>query len=503
MADRTVIFQDSNGSLKGVSSTADNILCNGIQFGADVTLARGAANRIDLASGDNLRIENGWVYGQKFQVDPDDGATATVGGNVLIYTGAGGAAGGGSPGGASGDFTLTLGAAGAGGTGAPAESAGVGGQIVLTAGTGGAGNVAPNAHAGNLGGLAWLKAGVGGAGTAVTAAGGGGSSYVTAGDAGANAGGGGAVGGSLYLNAGQGTGAFAGGSTYLRAGYHASSKGSIYIGDAYTGAIYISSTLDNPVVRIDSQTGALVFSNSADVQLSRNSADRLDLATGDSFNIVNGNLLFANVVTIDSGRHATFASDATDPGVNVGSVAGDPSSLSNGDIWYNSSTGKFRGYQNGAATDLISGGGVTGWSYSSPETYLTTSGDEVTVGGLGGTLGKFTIRGDTTTQICQVIRTVASQTADVITTQNSAGTNQVRLTISNEFIPATDNTGSVGTNGNRWALIRGTVVTSGDLNLENDDGSAAWTIREMPDFLLAINRNTGKKFKIALEPIDD
>ena len=201
-----------------------------------------------------------------------------------------------------------------------------------------------------------------------------------------------------------------------------------------------------------------------------------------------------------NGRVVTAAS-ITEPAILIGSYAGDPGTLANGDIWYNSTTNKFRARENGASADLISAGTASGWTDDGTVVRLTTSTDDVAIGG-ATSLGKLTIYGDTAAEITQVIRTVAAQTADVLLVENSAGTDQVRLTINNEFIPAADNQGSVGTNGNRWALIRGTVVTSGDLNLENDDGSAAWTIREMPDFLLAINRNTGKKFRIALEPID-
>jgi len=392
----------------------------------------------------------------------------------------------------------------------------------------------------------------------------------------------------------------------------------------------VSSTLDNIVCN-----GVVL---GGDVTLERGAANQLDLLTGDSLNIVNGNLQFAGSTVIDSGAHATFTTDANDPGVNVGSVAGDPANLSNGDIWYNSTTNKFRGYQNGAAADLISAGTSSGWTDDGAEIRLTTSTDEVTVGGAGGTLGKFTVVGDTVGQSTVVIQPVAAQTASSLVFVTSAGTTittistvgaydifatagdanpsislssanglrfgaggasapdvrlyrgaarsvyldnaagawanlnpavnnvcslgtnslqyvsvmanalysyaapgdtwstatyagasngiswgaggasapdcRVRRTAANtitfdgsatnviNLVPNADNNGSVGTGALRWTLVRAVTVTSGDLNLESDDSSAAWTIREMPDFLLAINRNTGKKFKIALEPID-
>lgn len=45
-------------------------------------------------------------------------------------------------------------------------------------------------------------------------------------------------------------------------------------------------------------------------------------------------------------------------GINIEATAGDISSPNNGDIWYNSSTGKFRKYENGVASNLDTGGGT-------------------------------------------------------------------------------------------------------------------------------------------------
>jgi hypothetical protein len=43
-------------------------------------------------------------------------------------------------------------------------------------------------------------------------------------------------------------------------------------------------------------------------------------------------------------------------GANLGSLAGDPASPANGDVWYNTATGKFRGRQGGSVVDLIGAG---------------------------------------------------------------------------------------------------------------------------------------------------
>lgn len=57
----------------------------------------------------------------------------------------------------------------------------------------------------------------------------------------------------------------------------------------------------------------------------------------------------------------SFQASATNAGLNIVPVAGDPSSPANGDVWYNATTNKFRAYQNGAAVDIIGGGGtITG-----------------------------------------------------------------------------------------------------------------------------------------------
>lgn len=45
--------------------------------------------------------------------------------------------------------------------------------------------------------------------------------------------------------------------------------------------------------------------------------------------------------------------------INIGSVAGDPSTLVNGDIWYNSSTNKFRKRENGISSNFVSSNSVT------------------------------------------------------------------------------------------------------------------------------------------------
>lgn len=63
-------------------------------------------------------------------------------------------------------------------------------------------------------------------------------------------------------------------------------------------------------------------------------------------------LLIAKALVTASLQLAT-TSTATLAAINVGAFAGDPSTLANGDIWYNSTTGKFRARENGVTTNLI------------------------------------------------------------------------------------------------------------------------------------------------------
>ena len=63
-------------------------------------------------------------------------------------------------------------------------------------------------------------------------------------------------------------------------------------------------------------------------------------------------------------------------------------------------------------------------------------------------------------------------------------------------IPLLHNTYDLGSNSVRWAN-----VYTGDLHLQNEKGN--WTIQEDSDKLIVINNLTGKRYKMALEPLED
>lgn len=80
------------------------------------------------------------------------------------------------------------------------------------------------------------------------------------------------------------------------------------------------------------------------------------------------------------------------------------------------------------------------------------------------------------------------------------GTNLARLNAT-DFAPLSDNAGNIGTGSKRWASVRAVQVTTGDLNMESDDGLAKWTLIEEPERITAVNRNTGKRYELMLKEI--
>lgn len=58
----------------------------------------------------------------------------------------------------------------------------------------------------------------------------------------------------------------------------------------------------------------------------------------------------------------TFNPGANNAGLNVGSIAGDPATPSNGDLWYDSTANELTGRINGANVALGSSGGGTAWA---------------------------------------------------------------------------------------------------------------------------------------------
>lgn len=91
-------------------------------------------------------------------------------------------------------------------------------------------------------------------------------------------------------------------------------------------------------------------------------------------------------ITFPAGTRKTFGPDSSVAGLNVGSVSSDPSTLVNGDIWYNSTGNALKARINSATVSLGAGGGGatigTGTDASKPTTpagdlYLPNNGFQI------------------------------------------------------------------------------------------------------------------------------
>lgn len=91
----------------------------------------------------------------------------------------------------------------------------------------------------------------------------------------------------------------------------------------------------------------------------------------------------SGAITFPDGVRQTLNPDATNAGLNVGSIAGDPSTPANGDLWYDSTANELTARINGANVALGAGGGgssVTSGAFASlpacsasGDTYLFTN----------------------------------------------------------------------------------------------------------------------------------
>lgn len=83
---------------------------------------------------------------------------------------------------------------------------------------------------------------------------------------------------------------------------------------------------------------------------------RFDTTTGKLLQDGAVTLSDTGAFTLPDGVRQTFNPDATVAGLNVGSQAGDPSTPTNGDLWYDSTANELTGRINGANVALGSGG---------------------------------------------------------------------------------------------------------------------------------------------------
>jgi hypothetical protein len=76
-----------------------------------------------------------------------------------------------------------------------------------------------------------------------------------------------------------------------------------------------------------------------------------------------------------------------------------------------------------------------------------------------------------------------------------------------DILPAADKLGRVGTRGfpgaKMWGEVNAFNIVAGDLELRDDDRDAHWVLREEHDRILVTNIKTGRRYAMALIPIDE
>lgn len=97
-----------------------------------------------------------------------------------------------------------------------------------------------------------------------------------------------------------------------------------------------------PTIGYDAASADFIFNSAAASSFSFtfNGTERMNLS--------DGNLTFAD------GTLVIFNPNSTNPGVNIGQVVGNPSSTTNGGMWYNATTNKLRTKENNVDVDVIS-----------------------------------------------------------------------------------------------------------------------------------------------------
>lgn len=84
-----------------------------------------------------------------------------------------------------------------------------------------------------------------------------------------------------------------------------------------------------------------------------------------------------------------------------------------------------------------------------------------------------------------------------------AGSSVIVSVDSTGVTPSADNTYKSGTGSNRWSDVHTVNIHTGDLHMADKGRDADWTLREHHDWIEARNNMTGRRYRVAMEPLED
>lgn len=167
--------------------------------------------------------------------------------------------------------------------------------------------------------------------------------------------------------------------------------------------------------------------------------------------------------TYTAGQKQTFSPNATNAGINIGSVSGDPSTLSNGDQWYDSGSAKFRCRQGGSSVDCIASGGTPAFSAITSGT--GTNHYTVGTGGTLDTSGTAAVTFATSGHTAPMqVGTTAGKPATCtvgdkyFANDATAGQNDFNCTATNTWTQETGGSGGASVTSGTYASLPGTCT---------------------------------------------
>lgn len=239
--------------------------------------------------------------------------------------------------------------------------------------------------------------------------------------------------------------------------------------DLYSGTTNINMTAGSNNANIDATNGFVFNGNLFELQGGASSVTTNNSVTTKTFTdgryypktlTANTTITQAGFNTTFSGiGKVTFSPVATRSGLNFGSLAGAPSTLANGDVWYNSSTGTFQFRQNGSTVEL--------GSVETASNGLTKTGSNITLGGaITGdiTVGTSTLGGFRYTKSTESPQLFNGNLAGATFTKLSVSDRDITLDIENNgpYVVVQANSGST------QSLVNLTAARSGgnDVSLQ-------------------------------------